>query len=154
MLFVSFLSAISRPRTQANIVPEFTTPHFYPLSKAYIRVVGSKFRAKIAPTEEKLYCEFARISAIILVSFGGDLSGFSRQISQNFGAYTVRLLGELGGNFGSFRPNFWQSQGGFASRNLRFLRCKQRVSYAEIGRSAGWVIGSNLGLLKGGFPSH
>ena len=97
-------------------------PHFHPLLKAYIRVVNSKFRAKIAPTEEKFYCEFVRISAIISVSLGGDLRGFSEQISQNFEAYAACLPGELGGNFGEFSPEFLAISGRFRVGNLAHFR--------------------------------
>ena len=114
-------------------MPQFAIPNFHPLLKAYIRVVDSKFRAKIAPTEENFHYEFVRISAIILVCFGGDLSGFSGQISQNFEAYAACLSSELGGNFGEFSPEFLPISGRLCVGKLAHFGCKQRVSSAEIG---------------------
>ena len=87
-----------------------------------MRCAYCKFRAKIAPAEEKFHSEFVRISAIILVSFGGDLSGFSGQISQNFRAYTARLSGEFGGNLGEFSPKFLAISGRFRVGKLAHFR--------------------------------
>ena len=129
-------------------------PNFHPLLKAYIRVVDSKFRANIAPTEEKFYCEFVRISAIISVSFGGDLRGFSGQISQNFGAYAACSSGELGGNLGEFSPEFLAISGRFRVGKLAHFRVQ--AARFLCGDWAVFGVGDRikLGALQMRFLSH